>query len=97
VTGEQTIEGARSAPANREFVGIQSESGVMRFVLGIVVGIILTIGFAYLSDASISPSTNASGQTALEQRPMVNWDVVNRDWQNFTSGVRNAWHKLAQR
>lgn len=66
----------------------------MRFVLGIVVGIVLTIGFAYLSDASISPSTNGSGQTTLEQRPMVNWDVVNRDWQNFTSGVRNAWHKL---
>jgi hypothetical protein len=71
----------------------------MRFVLGIVVGVLLTIGLAYLSDASISPSTNASGQTTAtrEQRPMVNWDVVNRDWQNFTSGVRNAWHKLAQR
>jgi hypothetical protein len=68
----------------------------MRFVLGIIVGIILTIGLAYLSDASISPSTNASGQTTLEQRPMVNWDVVNRDWQNFTSGVRNAWHKLVR-
>ena len=61
----------------------------MRFVLGIVVGIILTVGFAYLSDASISPTTNASGQTALEQRPMVNWDVVNKGWQNFTSGVRH--------
>ena len=69
----------------------------MPFVLGIVVGIGLTIGFAYLSDASISPSTNASGQTTLEQRPMVNWDVVNKDWQNFTSGVRNVWHKIDKR
>ncbi len=69
----------------------------MRFVLGIIVGIILTIGFAYLSDASISPSTNASGQTTLEQRPMVNWDVVDRDWQSFTHGVRNTWNKLAAR
>jgi hypothetical protein len=68
----------------------------MRFVLGIIVGILLTIGFAYLSDASISPSTNGSGQTASEQRPMVNWDVVDRDWQNFTAGVHNAWHKLAK-
>jgi hypothetical protein len=68
----------------------------MRFVLGIVVGILLTIGLAYLSDASISPSTNASGQTTLEQRPMVNWDVVGRDWQNLTSGARNAWHRLAK-
>lgn len=68
----------------------------MRFVLGIVVGILLTVGVAYLSDASISPSTNASGQTARAQRPMVNWDVVDSDWQGFTSGVRNAWHRLAR-
>jgi hypothetical protein len=69
----------------------------MRFVLGIVVGIVLTIGFAYLSDASISPSTNAAGQATVEQRPMVNWDVVNTNWHNFTSGIRNVWHKLDKR
>jgi hypothetical protein len=28
---------------------------------------------------------------------MVNWDVVDRDWRNFTSGVRNAWHRLTMR
>ena len=66
----------------------------MRFVLGIVVGVILTIGFAYLSDASISPSTNASGQTALEQRPMVNWDVVDHNWRAFTESVRLGWNRL---
>jgi len=27
---------------------------------------------------------------------MVNWDVVNRDWQNLTSGVRNTWHQLTK-
>ena len=69
----------------------------MRFVLGIVVGIILTVGFAYLSDASISPSTNGSGQTALEQRPMVNWDVVSVNWQGWSLHVRNTLNKLATR
>ena len=68
----------------------------MRFILGIVVGVFLTIGFAYLSDASRAPSTNGSAQASVE-RPMVNWDVVNRDWQNFTSGVRSAWNKLNAR
>lgn len=68
----------------------------MRFILGIIVGVFLTIGFAYLSDASITPSTNGSAQASVE-RPMVNWDVVNRDWQNFTSGVRNTWNKLNAR
>jgi hypothetical protein len=87
----------RFALGQKEFVDIRLENGAMRFVLGIVVGIVLTIGFAYLSDASISPSTTGAGQTTLEQRPMVNWDVVNRDWQNFTSGVRNVWHQLVKR
>src|SRR5262249_20208556 len=62
---EPRIEARRSA-REREFVGIRSERWVMRFVLGIIVGVLLTIGLAYLSDASISPSTNASGQTTVE-------------------------------
>ncbi len=67
----------------------------MRFVLGIIVGAILTIGVAYLSDASISGSSNTTAQT--EQHPMVNWDIVNKNWQNLTSEVRNTWHRLASR
>jgi hypothetical protein len=69
----------------------------MRFFLGIVVGVFLTIGVAYVSDASIPSSTTGSAQTTVEQRPMVNWDVVSRNWQNLTVGVRNTWNKLASR
>jgi hypothetical protein len=69
----------------------------MRFLLGIIVGAILTIGVAYLSDASISRPSNAVAQTNVEQRPMVNWDVVGRNWQNLSLGVRNTWNKLAAR
>ena len=69
----------------------------MRFFLGIIVGVILTIGVAYLSDASTSGSSNAAAQTAVEQRPMVNWDVVSRNWQSLSLGVRNTWNKLAAR
>jgi hypothetical protein len=69
----------------------------MRFFLGIIVGVILTIGVAYLSDASISGPSNAATQTSVEQRPMVNWDVVGRNWQSLTLGVRNTWNKLAAR
>ena len=69
----------------------------MRFLLGIIVGAILTIGVAYLSDASTSGSSNAAAQANAEQRPMVNWDVVNKNWQNLSSGVRNTWNKLAAR
>jgi hypothetical protein len=69
----------------------------MRFLLGIIVGAILTIGGAYLSDASISGPSNAVAQTNVEQRPMVNWDVVGRNWQNLSLGVRNTWNRLAAR
>ncbi|HEY2134913.1 MAG TPA: hypothetical protein VGH49_03435 [Xanthobacteraceae bacterium] len=57
----------------------------------------MTIGVAYVSDASISGSTNGAAQSTVEQRPMVNWDVVSRNWQSLTLGVRNTWNKLASR
>lgn len=69
----------------------------MRFYIGIIVGVILTIGVAYLFDASISGSFNALTQANAEQRTIVNWDVVGRDWQNLSSGVRNTLNKLATR
>jgi hypothetical protein len=69
----------------------------MRFTLGIIVGVILTIGFAYMYDASTSTPSNTAAQTGVEQRPMVNWGVVDKNWQSLTLGVRNTWNKLAAR
>jgi hypothetical protein len=65
-----------------------------RLFLGIIFGVILTIGGTYLYDASVSETAT---QTSIEQRPMVNWDVVDRNWQNLSLGVRNTWNKLAAR
>jgi hypothetical protein len=69
----------------------------MRYLLGIIVGVILTIGVAYLYDASTSGPSNAAAQTSVDQRPMVNWDVVGRNWQSLSLGVRNTWDRLAAR
>ena len=80
----------------------------MRFFLGMIVGALLTIGVAYVSDASISgatvatttttTTTGAGGPTQITvERPMVNWDVVSTNWHHFTVGVQNTWHKLASR
>jgi len=69
----------------------------MRLFLGIILGVFLTIGSAYLYDASTSEPAKATAQTGIEQRPMVNWDVVNRNWQNWSLGLRNTWNKLAAR
>jgi hypothetical protein len=69
----------------------------MRLLLGIILGVILTIGVTYLFDASTSGPSNATTQTSIEQRPMVNWDVVSKNWQSLSLGVRNTWNKLAAR
>jgi hypothetical protein len=63
----------------------------MRFIFGIIVGIFLTIGVAYLHDASV-PDASASGPAA---RPMVNWDVVETEWQRVTGRLRREWDRLA--
>ena len=63
----------------------------MRFLLGIIVGIGLTIGGAYLYDGWTAPS----GSNATATRPMVNWDVVDANWGRATSRLRREWDRLA--
>ena len=69
----------------------------MRLFLGIILVVFRTIGSAYLYDASISGPSKAATQAGVEQRPMVNWDVVNSNWQSWSLGLRNTWNKLAAR
>ena len=64
----------------------------MRFLLGIIVGIGLTIGGAYIFDSGSTADTSAN---TTASRPMVNWDVVDRNWQRATSRVRQEWDRLA--
>ena len=69
----------------------------MRVLLGIILGFFLTVGFAYVYDASTTHPSEPTAQTSLEQRPMVNWTVVNGNWRGWSSSVRNTWNKLAAR
>ena len=67
----------------------------MRLVLGMVLGVCLTVGAAYLFDtATVGSPTSA--QDVTTPRPMVNWDVVGNNWHGFTDGVRHAWNRLAK-
>ena len=67
----------------------------MRLLLGI--GFFLTVGFAYVYDASTIRTSESTSQTSLDQRPMVNWDVVSGDWHGWFLSVRNTWNRLAAR
>ena len=69
----------------------------MRLLLGVILGVFLTIGFAYVYDASTGHPSESAAQSSAQQRPMVNWDVVSLDWHGWSSSVRNTWNKLAAR
>jgi len=58
--------------------------------LGVILGALLTIAFAYVHDTQFT----ASDGTGVS-RPYVNWDVVNRDWQRLTGRIREEWNRLA--
>ena len=59
----------------------------MRVLFGIILGVFITVGGAYVYD------TRAPDGAAV-QRPMVNWDVVGKNWTQFTARVRDEWTKL---
>jgi hypothetical protein len=56
----------------------------MRMLLGIMFGVLLTVGVAYLADTTA---------TAGDAR-MVNWEVVNRNLHSAGLQVRNGWDRL---
>jgi hypothetical protein len=62
----------------------------MRTFFGILVGICLTIGTAYVADAMRS-APDANGVAA---QPMVNWEVVDKNMQTLSTTVKTAWARL---
>ncbi len=65
----------------------------MRTLIGIILGVFLTLGVAYIHDTSIAaPSTNPN--SISDARPMVNWDVVGTSWKEFKTRVDIGWKKL---
>jgi hypothetical protein len=68
----------------------------MRVFLGMILGVLLTVGVAYYSD-SMRTSSVASGPTAAENRPMVNWDVVQTNWDIVKQRAQSGWAELRAR
>jgi hypothetical protein len=61
----------------------------MRFIVGLVFGVLLTISGVYVYDARTAAT--AEGQ------PMVNWDVVSRNWNVVTDRARVELEHLGER
>jgi hypothetical protein len=56
----------------------------MRLILGIILGAALTVGGAYIADTTAGASA----------KPMVNWDVVSKNFDDVSAITRAGWKKI---
>ena len=54
----------------------------MKFLLGMIVGALLTVLGTYIAD---------SRSATVEQRRMVNWDVVGQRLDTLTADAQSVW------
>ena len=72
----------------------------MRVLFGIILGVALTVGVAFISDTwatGPATTTGSSGSAVAEHRQMVNWDVVNTNMRLAQERVREAWIHLSRK
>jgi hypothetical protein len=86
----------RNYSYSRTFVDRVTGEMFMRLILGMLLGALLLTAGAYYHD-SMATSTIASGPNASEHRPMVNWDVVESNWNSFKVKVQEGWASLRAR
>jgi hypothetical protein len=65
----------------------------MRFLAGIMVGMVLTAGSAWLFDTT----RRSEGPGGAAERPMVNWDVVQAELKLLSGTVQGGWTRLTGR
>jgi ABC-type antimicrobial peptide transport system permease subunit len=63
---------------------------VMNFLFGIIVGIVLTVGTAFIADSFVT----ASMSTDPTSRQIVNWDVAKERLHDSTTSIRVGWERL---
>ena len=60
----------------------------MRTLMAFLLGIVVTIGAAYVHDKAVALPTD---------KPLVNWDQFGTVAQNAMEGIRNQWNKLTSK
>ncbi|MEX2166436.1 MAG: hypothetical protein WD852_05365 [Methyloceanibacter sp.] len=59
----------------------------MKFLLGMIVGALLTVLGTYIAD---------SRSATVEQRRMVNWDVVGQRLDSLTADAQSVWNDFTR-
>jgi hypothetical protein len=66
---------------------------IMRTILGMILGCLLTITAAYIRDSTVT-STAPNGTSTSTSDTIVNWNVAARDWGHIKETAHTAWLKL---
>lgn len=64
----------------------------MRLLVGIILGVALTIGAAYVYDSR--QTSEAANGVAGVSRTLVNWDVLNTELDHLGARARAEWNRL---
>ena len=62
----------------------------MNLIAGIVVGILLTIGMAFMADAFATSDVTAENCS----RQIVNWDIAKERLHETTTSIATGWDRL---
>ncbi|HUZ67813.1 MAG TPA: hypothetical protein VMU56_09145 [Beijerinckiaceae bacterium] len=63
----------------------------MRFLMGLVLGVLITIGAAYIHDSMAANAMSGPDPAGVR---MVNWDVVSHSFGRLAAGIRHDWDRL---
>ncbi len=61
----------------------------MPVLLGMILGVILTVAGAFAYDTSTGRAANGLSPSAGGNPPMVNWNVVSDDWHDLQENARH--------
>jgi hypothetical protein len=67
----------------------------MRVLFGILLGVVLTIGVAFVAD-TLTKAPDAQAGTAVH-RTMVNWDIVGENLRIVRQQAHEMWGRLSQK
>jgi len=59
----------------------------MRTLTAFILGIVMTIGAAYVHDTAIA---------LPDEKPLVNWDQFNNVAHSAIEGIRNQWNRMTK-
>ena len=62
----------------------------MRLIQGIIIGIAITVGAAFIHDTVVPPDPAAP---LLQEQQVVNWDVLGRVVNNQIARARGLWNQ----